>query len=62
MSRLTCSDKYSFKAFEKRYPNLCNEVKYFLNINGCNQKGIWVGSEVAKNESRRTLFEDSIFR
>ena len=62
MSRLTCGDAYSLQAFERRYPDLCNEVKYFININGCNPNGIWDGHEVSKNESRRKLFEDSIFR
>lgn len=62
MSRLTCKDKYSSEAFEKRYPNLCTEVKYFTDINGCNQNEIWVAREVSKNESRRKLFEDDIFR
>ena len=62
LSRLTCSDKYSFRAFEKQYPNLCNEVKYFLNINGCNQNGNWVAREVSTDKSRWKDFEQSILR
>ena len=62
LSRLTCSDKYSLQAFEIHYPNLCNEVKYFLNINGCNPNGSWVAREISTDKSRRKDFEQSILR
>ena len=62
LSRLTCSDKYSLKAVEKRFPNLCNEVEYFMNINSCDQNSKWVVHEVSTNESRDKLFEESILR
>ena len=62
MSRLTCSDKYSLQAFEKHYPNLCEEVEYFLNINGCNQNGNWVAPEFSTDKPRRKDFEQSILR
>jgi len=62
LSRLTCSDKYSLQAFEKHYPNVCEEVKYFLNINGCNPNGNWVAREFSTDKSRRKDFEQSILR
>ena len=62
LTRLTCSDKYVLKAFEKRYPNLCNEVKYFININSCNQNAKWVARDVSTNYTRTKLFEGSILR
>ena len=62
ISRITCSDKHSLKAFEKRYPNLCTEVRYFININSCNQDGKWAVHEVSTNKSRIDLFEASILR
>ena len=62
LSRLTCGDKYSLQAFEKHYPNLCEEVEYFLNINGCNQNGNWVAPEFSTDKPRRKDFEQSIFR
>ena len=62
LSRVTCSDKYSLKAVEKHYPNLCSEVKYFININSCNQKGKWVAHEVSTDGPRNKLFEENILR
>ena len=62
LSRITCSDRYSLKAVEKRYPNICTEVEYFININSCDQKNKWVVNEVSTNKSRDKLFEESILR
>ena len=62
LSRVTCSDKYSLKAVEKHYPNLCSEVKYFININSCDQKGKWVVHQVSTDGPRNKLFEESILR
>ena len=62
LSRLTCIDKYSLKAVEKRYPSLCNEVEYFMSINSCDRNSKWVVNEVSTNKSRDKLFEESILR
>ena len=62
LSRLTCIDKYSLKAVEKRYPTLCYEVKHYMNINSCDQNSKWVVHEVSTNKSRDKLFEESILR
>ena len=62
LSRLSCNDKYSLKAFENHYPNLCKEIKYFLNINSCDQNGNWVARDASTDKSRRKDFEQSILR
>ena len=62
LAKLTCSDKFSRIALEKRDPNLCTEIEHAMSIRSCDQSNRWIGKRVSENITRISLFEERILR